>query len=133
MEEIMYIEINNWSPGETYPIDMLLTEAMADKNCYFQKFFSNDEWCKKNKICVHYEMVDMSLNFRITAPRSWVEKYCPTLLKDDRFIMHPDVENEDMYPSEEDYKAGKSIWGDAPFLEYKEENFGAFPYYNEED
>lgn len=36
MEEIMYIEINNWSPGNTYPIDILLTEAMADKNCYFQ-------------------------------------------------------------------------------------------------
>lgn len=75
-EEIIYFEINNWFCGRDYPNDTTFMNFVKNRS------FSNDEWCKENKLCVLRGPIDMSENWCVAAPRSWVEKNCPQLLSD---------------------------------------------------
>lgn len=64
----------------------------------------------------------MSINFCVTAKKSWVEKNCPNLLTTyKKFLRIPE---EDELP-----------YGDfgCPFLEYNEENIGIHYAYEKED
>lgn len=78
-EEIIYFEINNWFCGRDYPNDETFRKWVANRN------FSDDKWCKENKLCVLYGPIDMSENWCVSAPRSWVEENCPQLLSDKSF------------------------------------------------
>ena len=130
-EEIIYFEINNWFEGRDYPNDDIFRKYVDENQ------FSDDEWCKKNKICSMAGNIDMSTNWCVAAPRSWVEANCPDLLTDkectyvlcsygkdgekrteytkkySEFLCHPD-EDGDVYGKNDEW----------PFPEYKEENFG---------
>ena len=79
MEEIIYFEINNWFCGRDYPDDEIFHKWINDYQ------FRDDEWCKENKLCVMCGAIDMSMNYCVAAPKSWVEKNCPKLLTDEEF------------------------------------------------
>lgn len=137
-EEVIYFSVNNWFSGQDYPPTDNFRKWLGDD---FNQTFCYDEWAKENKLCIYHGYLDMSHNYTIAAPRSWVEKNCPELLTDEEytykmcycgkdgdryeeikkkysdFVDHPD---EDGYV--EDHRFG---W---PYLEYKEENFGSHWY-----
>lgn len=64
MADVIYFELNNWSPGEDYPNEEPFT-TWCDDDCNL--YFSNAEWVRANKLCVVESLVDMSVNWCITA------------------------------------------------------------------
>ena len=113
--EIVYFELNDWFCGQDYPN----AEPFITWMGYPLPIFRDKNWVKNNKLVVVETHVDMSLNYCITAAKSWVEKNCPELLttyKD--FIRYPEEDDELPY--------GRF---DCPFMEYTEENIG-FHYYD---
>ena len=134
-QEIIYFEIDNWFSGRDYPNDEIFRKWVAENQ------FSNDQWCKENKLCVVAGPIDMSMCWCVAAPRAWVEENCPKLLTDEEFtyatitcswkdgkeiqkreehtkkysdfLCYPDEEG-DVYGHIEDWH----------FREYCEENFG---------
>lgn len=109
--EIVYFELNNWSPGRDYPdVEPFISWMCDDMNQKFQ----NKEWVKENKLVVVESLVDMSSNYCITATKEWLEDNCPELLtKYSEFIKKSD-EGDDL---------PEGRFG-CPFLEYKENNIG---------
>ena len=81
-EEIIYFSVNNWFSGRDYPPTKNFKKWLGDD---LNQTFRNDEWAKKNKLCIYYGVIDMSQNYTIAAPRSWVEKNCPELLTDKEY------------------------------------------------
>ena len=145
--EVVYFSVNNWMSGENYPPLKCFHKWLGDD---LNQNFRSDEWCKENKLCVYYGMVDMSTNYTISAPREWVEKNCPELLTDDEYtyvtrrgtykkksifskdveLVWEDIEHKKKYSdfvySQEDVDEGEcDRVGDMPFREYCEENFGS--------
>lgn len=119
-KEIVYFELNNWIEGEYYPDDEPFTMWFEND---FSIYFNNKDWIKENKLCVVCTVIDMSLNFCITATKEWIEKNCPKLLTEyTQFLREVDEEDGCVYGQ----------FGDE-FLEYKEENIGIFYSWNEED
>lgn len=118
-EKFVYFELNNWFPGDHYPDEEPFTKWIGnDLNIYF----NNENWVKENKLCVVRSIIDMSMNFCITATKEWVEKNCPKLLtKHIKFLRYPD-EDGDVYGQ-----------FDNKFLEYSEENFGIEKIYDDEE
>ena len=109
--DIVYFELNNWFSGRDYPnAEPFLSWMRDDLN---QKF-RDEEWIKENKLVVVESLVDMSMNFCITATKEWVEENCHELLSTYKnFVRKPE--------DDEDVPYGR--FG-SPFLEYKEENIG---------
>lgn len=156
-EEVIYFSVNNWFSGRDYPPTDNFKKWLGND---LNQTFRNDEWAKENKLCIYYGCIDMSFNYTIAAPRSWVEKNCPELLTDNEYtyyiIIHQPkrkklfggYEYEDV---EEEHKKKYSDFVDKPtedgdledrfgwpYLEYKPENFGVHYYsypneYYEED
>ena len=123
--DIIYFELNNWSPDEDYPPE----QPYIDWCCFYKKEdctyhlpeLRNDEWVKENELVVVETPLDMSMNFCISATRKWVEDNCQNLLtKWSKFIRVPEEGDDLPY----------GRW-DAPFLPYTKENFGY--HYAEED
>ena len=109
--DIVYFELNNWFSGRDYPnAEPFLSWMKDDLN---QKF-RDEEWIKENKLVVVESLVDMSMNFCITATKEWVDENCHELLSTYKnFVRKPE--------DDEDVPYGR--FG-SPFLEYKEENIG---------
>lgn len=151
-EEVIYFSVNNWFSGRDYPETENFIKWIGDDS---EQYFANDAWCKENKLCVYYGVIDMSSNYTIAASRDWVEKNCPELLTNDEYVYYTiihkpkrrklfggykyeDVKEEhkkkysdfvdkpDEYGNVEDHRFG---W---PYLEYKPENFGCH-YYDDLD
>lgn len=109
-KEIVYFELNNWFAGEHYPAEEpFITWIGNDLNIYFD----NENWVYENKLCVVRNIIDMSVNFCITATKEWVKNNCPRLLTEHiDFLRYPDKDG-DVYGQ----------FGDK-FLKYSEENIG---------
>ena len=106
--EVIYFELNNWFAGRDYPTDEPFLSWVSEIK------FRDEEWIKENKLVVVESLVDMSMNFCITATRDWVEQNCPELLSTYKeFIRQP----------EEDDEAPYGRFG-CPFLKYQEGNIG---------
>lgn len=146
-QDVVYFSVNNWMSGSDYPPLECFHKWLGND---LNQTFRNDEWCKENKLCVYYGMVDMSTNYTVSAPREWVEKNCPELLTDEEYtyitrrgtykkkglfrkteLVWENIENKKKYsdfvytPEEgEEYPENSRI-GDMPFREYCEENFGS--------
>lgn len=135
-EEVIYFSVNNWGPGRDYPLTDNFEKWLGDD---FNQQFQDDTWAKENKLCIYAGFIDMSQNYNITAPRSWVEKNCPELLTDDEYTFYEYGCNGKVIEHKKKYsdfvnvpdKDGDVVskWG-WPYLEYKEENFGVH-YYDE--
>ena len=82
----------------------------------------NEDWCKEQKICVVYELIDMSQNFKVTATREWVEQNCPCLLEEKSSQFVHTLKDE--YDDDDTEYWETHGYGDGPFLKYCEENFG---------
>ena len=138
MEEIIYLEFNDWFGGRDYPeIPNIEDWVGGCGRLGYNSPLLNDEWCKAQKICVKVGPIDMSCNFCITAPRSWVEKNCPECLTNDTYTESFNYSNgQEQWTKTEEYSFdqfrrmpengeevayGRFGWR---FLEYKEENFG---------
>lgn len=109
-DDIVYFELNNWMQGEDYPnAEPFITWCGNDLRLQFL----DEKWVKENELCVKKENIDMSVNFCITAKKSWVEKMCPSLLTEYKeFIRTPDK-----------YGDVCGRFG-TTFLEYKKDNIG---------
>ena len=145
-EEVIYFNVNNWFYEIDYPP---ISDEFSKWVCEY--YFMDDEWCKAQKLCVLAGNIDMSDNYCISAPRSWVEKNCPQLLTDDEYTYYLVYQNYDPKTGgtiEEkrefkkkfsdfvckpkpgnSYVVGKFGW---VFREYCEENFGV-EFYDDED
>ena len=119
--EIVYFELNNWFPRRDYP-DAEPFNSWINTPTYTDAFEDND-WCIENKLCVVQTIIDMSLNYCVTATKEWVEANCPELLtKYTRFLRYPNPE----YDNEVYGRFG------CTFKEWSEENFGC-EYVEEEE
>lgn len=121
---IIYFELNNWNKGWDYPdCEPFISWLQDDGNQKFQ----DDEWCKSNELCVAFEFVDMSQNYKITATRNWVKENCPALLDKNNaeFVCNLDT-TEYSAGALEYYKYFRC--GSAPFLKWCETNFGYHQY-----
>lgn len=117
-DSIVYFELNNWFRGEHYPDDQPFIDWMGND---LHLSFNNEDWVTENKLCVVRTIIDMSVNFCVTATRNWVEKNCPKLLIDyTRFLRFPDK-----------YGDAYGKFGDE-FLEYEEDNIGIKYVYDED-
>jgi hypothetical protein len=123
MEEIVYIELDDWFPDNDYPKIPIIEEWLHHTN--LDKYLRNDEWAKSNKLCIKWFFIDMSINFMITAPLSFAKEVIPDILKEEnaKFISYH-IENG---------KLSESRYTNEYFLEYKEENFGSFEYPDGDD
>ena len=125
MDEIIYFELNNWFYGRDYPADEQFNNWVTKHQ------FSKNEWCKENKLCVLCGNYDMSVNWCITAPKSWIEENCPQLLSDKKYTYtvctyykgkNTSQQKEGRYS---DFIRPDAIGRfDWQFLEYKPENYG---------
>lgn len=124
MEEIVYIELDDWFPDKDYPRIPIIEEWLNAFN--LDKYLRNDEWAKSNKLCIKWFFIDMSVNFMITAPLSFVKEVIPDILKEEnsKFVKYP---TEDGKPPRSRYVTNE--W----FFEYKEENIGSFGYPDGDD
>jgi len=147
-EEIIYFSVNNWFCGRDYPPTKNFKKWLGDD---LNQTFRSDSWAKENKLCIYYGCIDMSQNYTIAAPRSWVEKNCPELLTDKEYTYFTYVHGKDGEIREEnkakysDFRDYPDEDGDVtdhrfgwPYLEYCEENFGVHYYkepydYDDED
>lgn len=134
MENVVYFELNNWFGGRDYPPEEPFYTWLGND---LKQAFTNEEFVKENKLVVVCGLLDMSMNYCITAPRKWVEENCPVLLSDntytyntiqyhkgeERTITHIKKYSDFLkfYNEEDGLPEGR--WG-MPFKEYCEENIG---------
>ena len=133
MSDVVFFELNNWFAGRDYPnAEPFSTWCGNDMNLYF----SNEKWVKENKLCVVYQIIDMSVNWCVTATREWVEKNCPKLLSEETTSVTTittskdgEVRKVEEYPYSmflrmpDEYGEVCGRFG-ASFKEYSEENIG---------
>ena len=81
-QEIVYFELNNWMTGTDFPAEDPFLDWMYRGKSLLPPVFQDREWVKANKLAVSATTVDMSLNYCISAPKSWVEEHCPNLLEE---------------------------------------------------
>lgn len=136
-DEIVYFELNNWFEGIDFPnTEPFITWCSNDYNLYF----NNEKWVKENKLCVVQTIIDMSVNWCITATKEWVEENCPDLLSNKSYDITSII-----YDHEGEHKKTESfmynsflrtpdqygdVYGkfDCKFLEYNENNIGITRY-----
>ena len=138
MEEIIYFEINNWFSGRDFPNDETFRKFVREQ------LFSDDQYCKEHRICVKHGCIDMSHNWCVAAPKSWVIENCPQLLSDEGYeyktiTRHYDKDINDWVETENEYTKKYSdflcypdedgdVYGHVDewcFPEYCEQNFGS--------
>ena len=131
--QVVYFELNNWSIGRDYPDAEPFISWFTDP----QQNFNNEKWVKENKLCVVSTLIDMSCNYCVTAPKSWVLKNCPDLLSDKKyettFIRGVEQYAFNQFLRFPDPDKDNQVYGrfGTKFLEYTEDNIGIT--YIEED
>lgn len=113
--EVIYFSVNNWFAGRDYPNTPTFREWMKDD---LNLTLRDDDWAKKNKLCIYYGVIDMSQNFTVSALKDWVEKNCPEIIGSE-FEYVPKIDGI-LVPESDKF--------DMPFKEYTEENFGSTYY-----
>lgn len=126
MEEIVYFELNHWSDKYYPPVEPFISwmsdyyeTPEEEEKSWVRNSDIMDQWYKDNQLCVVLSFVDMSLNFCVTARKSWVKENCPKLFEYPQFLRQPDE-----YGDVEGYFGGH-------FVEWSENNFGLW--YDEEE
>lgn len=122
MTDIVRFSVNNWEPTcpETCNNVPVLDNVFINLPDSDQFAFTDDDFCKQQKICVYNEMCDMSVTSNVVAPREWVEKYWPEIINSEF-----DYTNKDDIPIF--WYDDDNVWPD-----YHEDNFGcSWPEYYE--
>lgn len=121
MNDIVYFACNDWHPDPKESYNICYNYLGSYTSCKEEEIVNktideSEKWVKDNRMCVNWEIIDMSTSYYITAPRKVFETYFKELL--------PFIKNEPY-----DF-----MWiGDNKcFLEHKEENFG-FHYFQGND
>lgn len=128
-DEIIYFELNHWST-EFYPDEEPFISWMSDyyetkeeeEKSWIRESEVLDKYCKDNELVMVVTIVDMSVNFCVTAKRTWVEQTCPKLL--DTYTQYIRESEDDEPPI--------GYFG-SPFLEYTLENIGVHYYSGNDD
>lgn len=123
---IIYFELNHWST-EYYPDEEPFISWMSDyyetkeeeEKSWIRESKFLDKYCKNNELVMVVTLVDMSVNFCVSAKKEWIEKHCPALLTKYTKFLRVDSINPKDVPNGQ--------FG-SPFLEYTEENIGAHYY-----
>jgi hypothetical protein len=106
----VYFELNDWWPDEYYPDEEPFKAWMET----IPSILTNDEWARKNKLCIKYELIDQSLDYLISASEDWIKENCPNLLtKYCQFLRQP-------------YKGEVCSNYGTNFLEYTSKNYGSY-------
>ena len=109
LNDIIYIELNDWS-YDNHPKYEPVEEMI------FNGTLTDNDYLKENKLVVVESYVDMSRNFCISAPRSWVEENWPKLLTDEEYEYEvADLNDLDSVEVDSDF---------GYFEEYNEDNYG---------
>lgn len=129
--DVVYFSVNNWFGGRDYPELPIIEHGLYDEG-----WFSKNDWVEEQKLCIKAGPIDMSMNYCITAPRSWVEDNCPELLTDEEYtydlILHDSTGDHRVTytkkysdfvfePNEDDGVEDRFGWS---FLDYNEDNIG---------
>ena len=144
--EIVYFSLNNWMRGHDYPEDEKYKRWVGEARGKYgeqdtKDSFLDEEWVKKNKLCVLYGAYDMSTNILVSAPRAWVLENCPELLSDKTYeydtlrcseTVHHVKKYADFVCVRDDKGRIRSKVGGWDFLEYKDENIGT-TWYDEDE
>ena len=109
-DKIIYFELNNWSPVRDYPDVFPFDVWMEDDE---NLAFENEDWVTNNELCVVLSLVDMSVNFCVTATEEWVKWNCPELLTTYSSFLREPNEKGEVY----------GRWGNI-FLPYSKNNIG---------
>ena len=109
--DVVYFSVNDWSIEKDYPNSENFQKWLVDEP---DKYFQNKDWVKNNKLCMVWEVIDMSCNYTISAPLEWVKENCPEILGS----------GFQYFPGEGKTYPEYDLWS-TPFLEYSEENIGA--------
>lgn len=123
MEDIVYFEVNNWTPDKDYPDIPQFTKWVGNSSTdddWDKDTFCDDEYAKENELVISFALIDMSFNFCVCAKKSWVKNNCPSLLDEDKQFMAKICGGEP-----------ESRFG-VPFLEYKPENYGVHHFAEQE-
>ncbi len=118
-DEIVYIEIDHWCAGRDYPDCEPVLSWMGNET--YGSLLRDEDWIKENKICVKVFPIDMSWDFMITAPKSFVEKVCPCFLEEKYSKFITCHEN---YDDLEDTPESRYVGSEECFLPYIDENIG---------
>lgn len=121
-DEIIYFQLNNWFAGDHYPAEEPFISWCGND---FKLQFDDEDWVKENKLVVVRSILDMSSQWNITAPKSWILENCPNLLNKPELAKFIITEKD-----EDDMVRGR--WG-TPFLPYTPENIGITWYDEYED
>ena len=117
-QELIKFSINHWST-EYFPAEEPFYTWMHYE--YIDKYLLNTDFVKKNKLVVAWTEEDMSFSFAVTAPKEFIEQYCPCLLYNES--------NKKFIFKEEDEFGLLFI----KFQKYSEENIGIWYWDKEED
>lgn len=113
-DNIVYFELNDWSPGYHPDVEPFLSWVCMrkDKNYYIN--FRDEQWVKNNELVIVESLVDMSINFCVSAKRQWVEQNCPELLSKYQEFIRIEEDGDDI------------LYGDygCPFLKWSKDNIG---------
>ena len=113
----IYFELNHWST-EQYPAEEPFLSWMSDcyetaeeeEKSWIREPEIFDKYCKDNGLIVGLAIIDMSLNFCVTATDEWVQENCPTLLdeRNRKFLRELDEDGSFGYPclSEKEFEPG---------------------------
>lgn len=86
---LIHIWLNNWSNKYCPPEEPFLT-WLDDDNLTL----CDNQWMsKQDGITACYSLVDMSINFAVTATEEWVRKNCPILLENQDYRKKFTIDN----------------------------------------
>lgn len=95
MEEKVFISINHWECGKTYPDTEPFITWMDDSSDDFDtSYLNNKKWVEENGLIVIVGLLDMSFSYNIIAPKLWVDKNIPQIYDYPKFIMKPDKDGK---------------------------------------
>jgi len=61
--DVVYFELNDWWRGENYPANEKFdTWVGNNRNESWHMYFEDENWVRKNQLCVVAERIDMSAN-----------------------------------------------------------------------
>ena len=127
-QEVVYFELNHWSEQYHPPVEPFVSwmsdyyeTPEEEAKSWIQAPEIMDKWYKDNKLCVVTSIIDMSVNFCVTALKSWVDENCPEIYNYPQFLRQPD-----------EYGDVEGQFG-GHFVKWSEENCGRWDDYEEED